>query len=574
MNKALIFLLFLTSNSISAQEFLNLGFEYTIQNTEEPEIWYTGNPPYEVSVDTIQNNQSAQSLKIECETYKENAFGFISNVLPFKYAKGKSIELKGKVKTEKVKNGYAGLWLNAQNDDGSNTFDNMNERGLTSSTEWTEVSIKLDIKHSVNNITFGALLTGQGKAWFDNLEIYIDGQLFNDAKQQYSEPTKEEIDWLKQNIQTLKTYEISDNNNDLNFLSKVIGNSKIVALGENTHGSSEIFKMKSRLVKYLQENENFNIFSIEANMPEAYKLNDYIIDGKGNPINLIKGMYFWTWRTQEVLNMVEWMKTNSHSTQNISFTGFDMQYYNSSMQIIEKMFGDNSDTSNLTTKLEEKLKEISERKRNTNSSVISLNDKDIISKLTTALKSRVRDLKISKKEMDWLTQNIRLIEQYVDISNKNRDKYMAENVLWIKSQNPNSKIVVWAHNGHIKETGNSMGKYLADSLKSDYISIGFAFYEGNYTATGDNGLTSYKAQKAEVGSYEYLFNKVDEPIFLLDLRPIKNSETELSKINLKNSLFRNVGALNTINEFYKTDLSNDFDMIIFIKTSSNSKLLD
>lgn len=36
----------------------------------------------------------------------------------------------------------------------------------------------------------------------------------------------------------------------------------------------------------------FNIFSIEANMPEAYRLNDYILNGNGDPATLIKGMYF------------------------------------------------------------------------------------------------------------------------------------------------------------------------------------------------------------------------------------------------------------------------------------------
>lgn len=570
MKKSLLLLLLLTSKSIFAQEFLNLGFEYKIEQTDKLEKWQSGNPPYKISADKEYKNQLEQSVRIECDIYNENIFGFISNVLPFKYAKGKSIELKGKIKTKNVENGYAGLWFSAKNDDGTTTFDNMNERGIKNSTDWTEVSIKLDVKNSVNNISFGALLTGKGKAWFDHLEIYIDGKLFIDAEQQYSEPTKEEIDWLKRQIKPLKTYEITDNNDDLKFLSKVIGSSKIVALGENSHGSSEIFKIKSRLVKYLKENDNFNVFSIEANMPEAYNLNNYIIQGKGNPIDLIKGMHFWTWQTQEVLTMIEWMKThNNKSAQNISFTGFDMQYSGSSVQIIEKMFENNSYTLILFSKLKEELKKIE-----SSSPIIPLNVKDNISKLTTELKSKVKYLKISKEEIDWLIQNIKLIEQYADIQDQSRDTYMTENILWIKSQNLDSKIVVWAHNSHIKETGNRMGRYLADSLKSDYLSIGFSFFEGDYTAFGENGLTSYKAQNAEPGSYEYLFNEVEEPMFLLDLRPIKNSNQELLKSLFQNSYFRRVGALKTTNEFYKTDLIDDFDIIVFIKKSSNSILLD
>jgi erythromycin esterase len=46
-------------------------------------------------------------------------------------------------------------------------------------------------------------------------------------------------------------------------------------------------------------------FSIESNMPEAYALNEYIIDGKDDARKLMAGMYFWTWNTQEVLGMIE-----------------------------------------------------------------------------------------------------------------------------------------------------------------------------------------------------------------------------------------------------------------------------
>lgn len=48
-------------------------------------------------------------------------------------------------------------------------------------------------------------------------------------------------------------------------------------------------------------------------MPESYKVNDYIFEGKGNPADLLKDLYFWTWRTQEVFDMVEWMIRHNES---------------------------------------------------------------------------------------------------------------------------------------------------------------------------------------------------------------------------------------------------------------------
>jgi erythromycin esterase len=86
------------------------------------------------------------------------------------------------------------------------------------------------------------------------------------------------------------------------------------------------FRMKHRLFEYLATTQGFTIFSMEANMPEAYALNDYVLNGVGNPRALIKGMYFWTWNTQEVLDMGEWMRQfNQSGRGRVQFTGFDMQ---------------------------------------------------------------------------------------------------------------------------------------------------------------------------------------------------------------------------------------------------------
>ena len=71
----------------------------------------------------------------------------------------------------------------------------------------------------------------------------------------------------------------------------------------------------------------FTLFAIEANMPEAYRLNDFVLNGNGDPAKLIKGMHFWTWDTQEVLDMVLWMREFNRSGKGrVEFTGFDMQY--------------------------------------------------------------------------------------------------------------------------------------------------------------------------------------------------------------------------------------------------------
>lgn len=144
------------------------------------------------------------------------------------------------------------------------------------------------------------------------------------------------VDWARANAIPLRTVEAGDGFDDLKGVGGIVGEARIVGLGEATHGTREFFQLKHRIIEYLASQKGFTIFSIEANMPEAYRLNDFILRGEGDPKQLIKGMYFWTWNTQEVLDMVLWMREFNRSGKGrIEFTGFDMQTPNVAMQIVK-----------------------------------------------------------------------------------------------------------------------------------------------------------------------------------------------------------------------------------------------
>jgi hypothetical protein len=144
------------------------------------------------------------------------------------------------------------------------------------------------------------------------------------------------VEWVRSHAVALKTPEAGHGFDDMQPLKKIVGQSRIVALGEATHGTREFFQLKHRMVEFLASQMGFTIFSIEANMPEAYRLNDYVLVGKGDPKTLIKGMYFWTWDTEEVLAMIEWMREfNQSGKGRIEFTGFDMQTPAVALQIVK-----------------------------------------------------------------------------------------------------------------------------------------------------------------------------------------------------------------------------------------------
>ncbi|HET9235196.1 MAG TPA: erythromycin esterase family protein, partial [Candidatus Eisenbacteria bacterium] len=103
--------------------------------------------------------------------------------------------------------------------------------------------------------------------------------------------------WMKAHAQPFATCEPTDSVADLAGLQNMVGNARIVALGEGTHGTREFFQLKHRMVQYLATEMGFNVFAIEANLPEAWRLNDYVLGGTGDVRALVGGMNFWTWDT-------------------------------------------------------------------------------------------------------------------------------------------------------------------------------------------------------------------------------------------------------------------------------------
>jgi erythromycin esterase len=570
----LIFFLF-ALQPLSSQIFLNLDFEYPEFQKQTPKHWNLGGEGYTFHLDSLIKSKGRYSLRVSSgEQITGNSYATCTGNFPVDAARGKRLLIKGKIKTQGIEKGAAMLWCRVDGIDGMLAYENMKEPPVRGDADWTEATIELKVDEQVKNINFGASLVGKGIAWFDDIEAFIDGERYLDTPPILRGPTEQEILWLAEHVRPLKSYDPEyEEDEDLAVLQKMIGDARIVGLGEVTHGSKEIFKMKHRLVRYLRENMGFDTFSIEANMPEAYRLNDYTLRGVVDPAELIRGMYFWTWRTQEVLDMVNWMKAhNDASPKKIRFTGFDMQYYEWSLEVLKKLTGKEAETT--ISKMEVTLRDIREKRRANRGRYLPDSEEETrmqeyLSELRNWIEAQVE----AEKDKAWGMQNVRLIEQYLYYQDfLKRDQYMAENVAWIAQQNPDSKIVLWAHNGHIQESDSRMGQYLDRQFGEDYVSIGFAFHEGAYTAWGANGLATFPAEPSYPGTYEYFFQSIEKPIFLLDLREASREEPAARWI-FQNLEFRHTGAVATPDEFQETALYDDFDMIIFINTSSSSKLL-
>jgi len=538
---------------------LNLDFEVRSSgNVSFPANWYIGFAGFNVSLDNVEKHSGLLSLKAERPGGSNGSVMVFTSNLPIESFAGKNVEYKGWIKTKGVINGYAGLWfrVDGENGNGSLGFDNMYYRGLTGDNDWTQVSIMMDVSNNAKAIYFGGLFSGEGITWFDDLEIVI-----NPAPK--SSLSQEEFAALKKYVYPLRTFEPDGGDTqDLKILDELIGHSKVIGLGENSHGSSEIFKMKNRMIQYLGDIHNFDIFSIESFMPTAYKLNDYTVRGEGDPKKLIISLLMGAWRTEEVLNMVEWMHRYNQPIQRILFTGFDMQQYSGAINELSDAFKGDMEIETKIVDLMELLNEKAEV--------------NVIDSLLSFLQKSIETSTFESTKQAWLLQNIAIIRQYLlPYRGAMRDKCMAENFMWIYEHNPNSKFITWAHNIHVMKTENSQGSHLYKRLGDEYTTFGFTFFDGSYIADGSKGTASYEAVTAYPGTLEYLLNQLNEPIFILDLKKIKLDNHKDTKWLMGYLPYREADELGDRkpSEFVYRKIVDDFDYLIFIKSSSPSTFI-
>ncbi|RZL34908.1 MAG: peptidase S41, partial [Pedobacter sp.] len=186
MKNLLLIILFLSSCKTYSQFEINGSFE-NLDKSGAPKGWLlkfseTQNKAYKSSLDSSTKQDGKYSMLLE-KKGSEAAFGAITYPITQVF-EGKTIELKAYLKTQDVSTGYAGLYMRIDDENSKIiAFDNMGTRGVKETTDWKQYSIKLDYNsEEVKTLYIGGLLSGDGKAWFDNFELFIDGLPINSSE--------------------------------------------------------------------------------------------------------------------------------------------------------------------------------------------------------------------------------------------------------------------------------------------------------------------------------------------------------------------------------------------------------
>jgi hypothetical protein len=138
-----------------------------------PDGWFiagSATDKYQMGIDTGRGMNRSNAMTIQSNTDTINGFGtLVHNFSPQQYL-GKKIRVRGMMKSVDV-NHWASFWMRVDGAGGKEllAFDNMNDRVIKGTTPWRRYEIVLDVPEGATNISFGALLAGNGKIWFDQV---------------------------------------------------------------------------------------------------------------------------------------------------------------------------------------------------------------------------------------------------------------------------------------------------------------------------------------------------------------------------------------------------------------------
>ncbi|MBZ0232524.1 MAG: erythromycin esterase family protein, partial [Deltaproteobacteria bacterium] len=440
---------------------------------------------------------------------------------------------------------------------------------------------------------YGATLRGKavvgsaaGKRTGDEVAIEVKATVLGP-------PPAEVNAWVAKHAVPLASAEAGNGFADLKPIGKMIGKARIVALGEATHGTREFFQLKHRFLEYLVAEHGFDAFVIEANLPECRAINDYVLHGKGDPRKALDGIYFWTWNTEEVLALVEWMRAwnaDPRHTKKIQFFGDDMQTasvaYANVVAFLKRVVPSEADT--LAAPLAVFGTDAASQTFAARPAAEAKATLDAIATLAARFdRERAAWSKLAGKDayLD-AREDVRVIGQAAALfragakSFEARDVAMADNVDHILARlGKRSRVVLWAHNGHVSNGLGAMknqGAHLRERHGKGYVIFGFVFGEGSFQARDwtkgqGSAVTEHTLGPPPETDVSAPFRATGKPIVVVDLR--KAPRGVVADWFAAPHPMRDTGAVftNEANMSSPQEVSKRYDAIIYVDKTTRAR---
>jgi erythromycin esterase len=134
-------------------------------------------------------------------------------------------------------------------------------------------------------------------------------------------------EWLHSNAKRLRTLDPADDDfSDLEPLRDIIGNARVVSIGESTHRVHEFYQLRHRMIRFLVSELGFTAHVMESGFPEGLAVDNFVVHGVGDLDSLLyKGITYHMGKCDEMRDQLRWMRAyNATHERKVRFYGMDV----------------------------------------------------------------------------------------------------------------------------------------------------------------------------------------------------------------------------------------------------------
>ena len=344
-------------------------------------------------------------------------------------------------------------------------------------------------------------------------------------------------------------------------LLELVGDARFVLLGEASHGTHEFYRERAEITKRLIAEQGFAAVAVEADWPDAYRVNRYV-QGVGDDRSADEALRgferfpAWMWRNRDVAEFVEWLRRYNGSlpagARRVGFYGLDLYSLYASVEAVIRYLDDVDPEAAARARtryscfghagVEPQVYAYSAG-FGAGHSCEDAAVGQLVELQRLAEQYVSRDGYVAEDRFFYAEQNARLVrnaERYYrtmfasDVSSWNvRDRHMAETlaalVEHLDRHLERSRVAAWEHNSHIGDARATqlgaagelnVGQLARERWGAEVVLVGFTTHRGTVIAADEWGGAGERktVRPALLESYEEVFHRSGVPRFLLDLR--------------------------------------------------------
>ena len=358
---------------------------------------------------------------------------------------------------------------------------------------------------------------------------------------------------------------------DLSPLLERMADARVVLLGEATHGTSEFYRMRARITKELILRHGFNFVAVEADWPDAARINQYIRHGPTRQEQWKAFARFptWMWRNHEALELVEWLRAWNAEVQNperrASFYGLDLySLFTSIGAVIDYLSSVDPAMAAIARSRYACLSPWEHDPAVYGRAVLSGRYRGCEDAVVAMLRDMLnRRIEYSQRDGDRFfdaAQNARLVASaeryyrvmyYGSVESWNlRDQHMFDTLERLFDfHGPGSKGIVWEHNSHVGDASatemgargeHKVGQLSRARFAESAFMLGFGTDHGTVAAASewDGPMEVKRIRPSHEASYERLCHDSEVKAFTLHLRdPVRQAlRDELEAARLERAI--------------------------------------